>query len=96
MRNRYIVSYDISDQKRWLKVRKKMIGFGDPIQYSVFWCDLSDKEVLLLLNALTELIDYEEDRVMIVNIGPSDGAIEDKLEFLGRSKPEKSPHVVVV
>ena len=39
----YIVSYDIMDAKRLHTVHKTMKGFGDPIHYSVFRCNLSEK-----------------------------------------------------
>ena len=44
MRNRFLVCYDVSDPKRLAQVYKKMNGFGEPAQYSVFICDLSPKE----------------------------------------------------
>ena len=43
MRRRFIVCYDISDPKRLRKMFRK-IGFGDPLQKSMFTCDLSIKE----------------------------------------------------
>jgi CRISPR-associated protein Cas2 len=33
--------------------------------------------------ALTEIIKHDEDRIMIVDLGPLDGRIEDSIEFLG-------------
>ncbi|MDD4792699.1 MAG: CRISPR-associated endonuclease Cas2, partial [Firmicutes bacterium] len=41
MRRRFIVCYDISDPKRLRKMYRTMRGFGDPLQKSVFTCDLS-------------------------------------------------------
>ena len=37
----YIVSYDIRDQKRLCQVHRAMMGFGQPVHYSVFRCDLT-------------------------------------------------------
>lgn len=56
MRNRCIAAYDISDPARLWRVNHKMNGFGEPLQYSVFTCDLPAKERVLLAEALTELI----------------------------------------
>ena len=50
-----------------------MNGFGEPAQYSVFICDLSPKERALLEEALTEVLNLKEDRVLIVDMGPSEG-----------------------
>jgi len=40
MRSVYLVCYDVADDKRLRKTYKKMRGFGDPVQYSVFRCEL--------------------------------------------------------
>lgn len=79
----YIVSYDIMDTKRLHTVHKTMKGFGDPIHYSVFRCNLTDKGKIELIAALTETIKHDEDRIMIVDLGPLDGRFEDHIEFIG-------------
>jgi len=96
LRNRYLVAYDISDDKRWRKVYRCMNGYGDPVQYSVFVCDLSDRERVLMVGSLLPLINQREDRVMIVDLGPVDGRAAKAIEFLGRSlpMPERGPVVV--
>ena len=38
MRQRYIVTYDISDDKRWRRVFKIMRGYGDSIDLTVYRC----------------------------------------------------------
>ncbi|MGI6066275.1 MAG: CRISPR-associated endonuclease Cas2, partial [Bacillota bacterium] len=69
---RYIlVSYDISDQKRWSKVYKTMKGFGEHIQYSVFVCQLSDLQKAKLKVKLESFINHNEDQVMLVDLGPA-------------------------
>jgi len=83
MRHRYLVAYDISDPKRLRRTFKKMNGFGDPLQYSVFQCDLSDVERTLMREALGSIINHTEDRVMIVHIGAVDGRGAVAFEFLG-------------
>ena len=40
-----LVSYDISDDKRRRKVCKAIEGYGYRVQYSVFECDLSRKQM---------------------------------------------------
>lgn len=94
MRNHYIVAYDISDPKRLREVFRTMRGYGDRLQYSVFICELSPKERVLLVTALEGLIDHSEDRVMIVDMGSGDHA--KWIEFLGRQihLPERQAVVV--
>ncbi len=67
MRNRFLVSYDICDQKRLRRVFKTMRGFGDALQYSVFLCDLSPSERIILLEKLTLIINHREGQVMLSN-----------------------------
>ncbi len=73
-----------------------MNGFGDPVQYSVFICDLSPKERVLLEEALTELINLKEDRVLIVDLGPADGRGGECFAALGRAAKSASRSAVVV
>ncbi|MGQ9898533.1 MAG: CRISPR-associated endonuclease Cas2 [Acidobacteriota bacterium] len=84
MRNRYIVCYDIANPKRWRQVYRIMRGFGDPLQYSVFRCDLSSTERVLLMMAITEVINQREDRLLLVNVGPADGRGKACIEALGK------------
>jgi CRISPR-associated protein Cas2 len=85
MRTRYIVSYDISDPRRLRRVHRAMRGFGDALQYSVFRCDLSASERVLMIEALVALINHREDQVMIIDIGPADGRANGCIETLGRA-----------
>ena len=96
MRNRYLVCYDISEPKRLRRTFKKMNGFGDPVQYSVFLCNLSPKERVMLEEALTDVINMKEDRVMIVNLGPVDGRGDGSIATLGKAQKLVSPSAIVV
>ncbi|MCY4579965.1 MAG: CRISPR-associated endonuclease Cas2 [Chloroflexi bacterium] len=96
MRNRFIVAYDISDAKRLRRTFKKMNGFGEPLQYSVFACDLSRKERVLLEEALTEIINLREDRVLIIDTGPLGGRSGGALKTLGRQLVPAARDVTVV
>lgn len=83
MRHRYLVAYDVSDPKRLKRIYKKMCGFGDPLQLSVFQCALSGVEWVLMKEAILRIINQVEDRVMIVDIGPLAGRSAAAFEFLG-------------
>lgn len=97
MRSRYIVTYDISDPTRWRKVFRTMRGFGDAVQYSVFRCDLSPSERVMLIEALTDIINHREDRVMLVNVGPVDGRGGESIEMLGCASPSwKADRLAVI
>ena len=92
----YVVSYDIMNPKRLHHVHKTMKGFGDPIHYSVFRCNLTEKGKVELVAMLTEIIKHNEDRIMIVDLGPLDGRAEDRIEFLGVHPSQTESEAVVV
>lgn len=96
MRHRYIVAYDVSDPKRLRRTYRRMYGYGTPLQYSVFRCDLSDVERTLMKEAIGAIINHAEDRVMIVDIGPLDGRAGAAFEFLGVNNAPVAEHAAVI
>ena len=96
MIKRYVVSYDISDPRRWRKVFKTMRGFGDHIQFSVFTCELSDKDRVLMIEALGKAINHKEDQVLVVDLGPSEGRGSDCIDSIGRAYTCPERHAVIV
>jgi len=86
MRITYLVCYDISDDRRLRQVHKYLLGFGDRVQYSVFFCDLSDSEKIMMVEGLHPIINHREDKVMIVRLGPVDGSVSENIETLGLSQ----------
>jgi CRISPR-associated protein Cas2 len=95
MRSRFIVAYDISDTHRLRKTHRVLLGFGDPLQYSVFDCRLSDKEVTLLVMALSEVINVKEDSVLLVKLG-RESQTSVRIRFLGKriENEERKPLVI--
>ena len=96
MRNRFLVCYDVADPKRLAQTYKKMNGFGEPAQYSVFICDLSAKERVMLEAALTEIMNLKEDRVLIVDVGPSEGRGREMVTTLGNARELPRRAAVIV
>ncbi len=96
MRSCYIVSYDICESKRLTKVFKTMRGFGDHVQYSVFFCMLSDKEKAMMIAAIDGIINHKEDQVLIVDLGPEGGRGETCIESVGKAYIHPERHAIVV
>ena len=96
MRKRFLVSYDISDEKRLRLVFKKMKSFGLHIQLSVFECDLSARELELMKLALDRIIDHKHDQVIVADLGPVDGRGKDGISSLGRSHVPAERKAVVI
>lgn len=78
-----MVSYDIMEPKRLASVHKVMIGYGQPLHYSVFRCDLNSKGMDAMVADLDGIINHGEDRIMIIDMGPAEGRVEDRIRFLG-------------
>ena len=80
----YIVTYDISDDKRWRRVFKLMHGYGRWLQLSVFQCRLTAARRAELGARLDRVIRAEDDHVLILDLGPAE-AVEMRVESLGRT-----------
>ncbi len=80
----YIITYDISDQKRWRKVFRLMHGYGEWLQLSVFQCRLSRRRHAELLATLDEMILREHDHVLMLDIGLAD-KVDSRVISLGKS-----------
>jgi CRISPR-associated protein Cas2 len=80
----FLVAYDVSDPARLRRMHQTMMGFGDPLQYSVFLCCLSRQEKLLVEAAVKGVMNQGADRVMIVDLGPAEGRGESCVQFLGQ------------
>lgn len=92
MRRRYIVAYDVADPQRLVRTFKTMLGYGDRVQHSVFLCDLSRIELIQMKTDLAEILDYAEDRILVVDIGPlEDGqggtSGDGRIETIGMQLP---------
>ena len=84
----YVVTYDISDSKRWRKVFRLLKGFGHWMQLSVFQCRLTARRQSEMMAGLERIMNMAEDHVIIMDLGPAD-KVELKVESLG--KPYEAP-----
>jgi CRISPR-associated protein Cas2 len=93
-RRRYLVAYDIRDDKRLRGIAVCMEGYGTRIQYSVFVGDLSSRELVLMRRDLMTLMNQSEDSVMIIDLGqPED---KSRFQFLGVHEKLPTAGVVIV
>jgi CRISPR-associated protein Cas2 len=77
MRYHVLVSYDISDPKRLSTVHRLMKGYGDGFQYSVFICQLSEKDFAILREKLHDTINHRQDQIVMIKLSP----VSDSREF---------------
>jgi CRISPR-associated protein Cas2 len=95
-RHRFIVCYDVRDSARLRKTHETMLGFGDPLQYSVFLCDLSKVERLLMEEAVKQVVRLPDDFVHIIDLGPARGRALRRIRSLGNAPlPAPQRYVVV-
>ncbi len=59
----WVISYDIKDDRRRLKVAKTLEDYGKRVQYSVFECILTDEYLIRLKRRLERLIKADEDSI---------------------------------
>jgi len=84
-RHRLLVCYDVRDPARLRRTHDRMLGYGDPLQYSVFLCELSPAEQVLMEEALLSVVRVDEDSLAIVDLGPARGIAARRIRTLGTS-----------
>jgi CRISPR-associated protein Cas2 len=92
----YVVTYDISDPKRWRRVFRVMNGYGDWVQLSVFQCRMGDRRRAELIHLLDGIIKHDEDHVVMVDVGPAE-KVNPRVTSLGKrnfTPIEREPLVV--
>ncbi len=94
-RTRYLLAYDIRHARRLRRVHRVALDHGEPLQYSVFVCDLAKSELLTLKDRLLTEIKATEDSISIFDLGTPLGRGVQCIEFLGtrRRLPDAGPAV---
>jgi CRISPR-associated protein Cas2 len=85
-RHRFLVAYDVRDDARLRRTHQTMLGYGDPLQYSVFLCELSETEAALMEGALLRVVQASVDSVLIVDLGPASGLAQQRIRTLGTAQ----------
>lgn len=91
----YIVTYDISNDRRWRRVFRLMHGYGRWLQLSVFQCRLTARRRAELSRRLEAIIHGRDDHVLILDLGPAD-KVDPRVESLGKSFTPVNRSAVVV
>ncbi len=92
-RNRYLIAYDIQDDKRLRRVINLMKGTGTRLQYSLFLCDLSQRELILWEQSILQIMSTDADSVIYIDLGK---ITNDVVHVLGapRSFPRSGPQIL--
>ena len=93
---RYLVAYDIADDRRRLRVSTKLSSYGDRVQYSVFVVDGRPAKLVRLRAVLARLIDAGVDSVLICDLGPVSVDLDRRFEVIGRRRLVNDGDVIVL
>ena len=91
----YLVTYDISDPKRWRRIFNLMKGYGHWLQLSVFQCRLTARRRAEMTIRLEAWMKPTEDHILILDLGPAD-KIEPRVESLGKSYEAPTRQATIV
>ena len=90
---RYLVSYDIPDNKRRTRLAKLLEDFGDRVQYSVFECILDADLLGKMMARINKTVLEEEDSVRIYALCAS---CEKSIKIIGQGEVIKTEDVYIV
>lgn len=96
MRRCYLVCYDVRDPKRLRRIHRLMKAYGEPWQYSVFYCTLKAIDRVRLEAAAREVLNLKVDQFLIVDLGSNEETARESATVLGQSLPEAESGVVVI
>ena len=92
----YLVCYDIRDPKRLRKVHKAMKGYGEPWQYSIFFCVLKDIDRVRMEAELQEEMNLAEDQALIMDLGSDEEEARGTVGVLGQGLPDLEKGMLVI
>lgn len=96
MRRSYLLCYDIGDPKRLRRTHRVAKAYGEPWQFSVFYCILSEIDRVRLERDLAEVANLKEDQILIIDLGLRDDAVRNTVTTIGASLPEADGRMVVI
>jgi len=96
MRHCYLVCYDIRDPKRLRHVHRVCTGYGEPWQYSVFFCVLKPIDRVRLQTELEEQMNQAQDQIVIIDLGENEPAARSAATVLGQPLTEPLEGMVVI
>ena len=96
MRRCYLVCYDIREAKRLRRVHKVMKGFGEPWQYSVFFCVLKAIDRVRMQTALEAEMNLKLDKTLILDLGEDERTSREAATTLGQQPPSVGSRTIVI
>lgn len=85
--HRFLIAYDITDDRRRDRVARCLQRHGDRVQFSVFIVDVNPARILRLRRELSAIIVVDADSVLICDLGLTNSSHGQNLSFIGRTRP---------
>lgn len=83
---RVLVAYDVPDNRRRSRVAKKLLAYGDRIQYSVFVVDATPAKIMRLHRDLDAIIEPKEDSILLCDIGLLSSVDDRRFSYVGLTR----------
>jgi CRISPR-associated protein Cas2 len=89
-----VISYDIPDDKRRLKVAKLLLDYGGQrVQWSVFECYITNRNLDRLRERLLKVFNAEQDSIRFYRLCD---ACHPRIVFLGKARPIDEPGLMII
>jgi CRISPR-associated protein Cas2 len=82
----YVISYDIPDDPRRIKIANILEDFGDRVQYSVFECLLDQDLLEKMISRLEKVVKKDDDSVRVYALC---GNCEKVIKVIGQGEVTK-------
>lgn len=94
--HRYLITYDIPDDKRRTRISKLLRSYGERMQYSVFLVDLHKSSLVRLTSDVEDLMDHQADSVLVCDLGLSSGANKRTITSIGAQAELDRPQSFII
>ena len=83
---RIVIAYDIANDRRRIRIQRALLAVGDPVQESLFECELTSREFQRVRERIGRIADAGEDNVRyyplckdcLASIWTLDGPLEER------------------
>lgn len=88
-----VVAYDIADDRRRMRLRTRLLGFGNPVQESVFECEVDEPALRRMRRHIVRIVRPGIDRVRLYRLCVGCAA---RIEDESGDNPAGTPSVIVI
>lgn len=94
--HRYLIAYDVPDDRRRTRVARVLQEFGDRVQFSVFVVDGVPSRMVRIRAKLSDTLKLTTDSVLICDLGRVSALSPEIFSFLGRDREITEQSAVIV